>query len=25
VFETYDVTSFGDKKPVMEITYKRKK
>jgi hypothetical protein len=25
VFETYDVTSFGDKKPIMEITYKRRK
>ena len=25
IFETYDVTSFGDKKPIMEITYKRKK
>jgi hypothetical protein len=25
VFETYDVTSYGDKKPIMEITYKRKK
>jgi hypothetical protein len=25
VFETYDVTSFGDKKPTMEITYKRRK
>jgi hypothetical protein len=25
VFETYDVTSFGDKKPIMVITYKRRK
>jgi len=25
VFETYDVTSFGDKKPIMEITYRRRK
>jgi hypothetical protein len=25
VFETYDVSAYGDKKPVMEITYKRKK
>jgi hypothetical protein len=25
VFETYDVTSFGDKKPIMVITYTRKK
>jgi hypothetical protein len=25
VFETYDVTAYGDKKPVMEITYKRQK
>jgi hypothetical protein len=25
IFETYDVTSFGDKKPTMVITYKRRK
>jgi hypothetical protein len=25
VFETYDVTAYGDKQPVMEITYKRQK
>ena len=25
IFESYDVTSFGDKAPVMTITYKRKK
>jgi hypothetical protein len=25
VFETYDMSSFGDKKPIMEITYKRRK
>jgi hypothetical protein len=25
VFETYDVSSYGDKKPTMEITYKRRK
>jgi hypothetical protein len=25
VFETYDVTAYGDKKPTMEITYKRQK
>jgi hypothetical protein len=25
VFETYDVSTYGDKKPTMEITYKRRK
>jgi hypothetical protein len=25
IFETYDVSTYGDKKPTMEITYKRKK
>ncbi|MCX6145382.1 MAG: DUF1579 domain-containing protein [Ignavibacteriales bacterium] len=25
VFETYDVSAYGDKKPTMEITYKRRK
>jgi len=25
VFDMYDVTSYGDKKPIMEITYTRKK
>jgi hypothetical protein len=25
VFETYDISAYGDKKPVMEITYKRRK
>ncbi len=25
VFEAYDVTSYGDKKPIMQITYTRKK
>jgi hypothetical protein len=25
VFETYDVSAYGDKKPTMQITYKRKK
>jgi hypothetical protein len=25
VFESYDVTAYGDKKPTMEITYKRRK
>ncbi len=25
VFEVYDVTAYGDKKPTMQITYTRKK
>jgi hypothetical protein len=25
IFETYDVSTYGDKKPTMEITYKRRK
>jgi hypothetical protein len=25
VFEVYDVTTYGDKKPTMQITYTRKK
>jgi hypothetical protein len=25
VFETYDVSTYGDKKPTMQVTYKRRK
>lgn len=25
IFETYDVSAYGDKKPTMQITYKRRK
>jgi hypothetical protein len=25
VFETYDIATYGDKKPTMQITYTRKK